>query len=132
MPGAILRVGGSKLGLQRFLARSSFKPRRVYFRGEPVAPGSKVLASQSYFLVEASAASGSDFPKQLRDVQRFVRKNMRDLRALARHRLHAVVDFGVYDTRTAKRVLLSWRIPVPLLASLSKAGVEAELSLYDP
>ena len=131
MPGAILRVGGSKASLRRFLAQTSLKPHRVYLRGEPTSHGARHVSKNSYFLVVASKAGGDDFPKQVRDVARFVKVNLKDLQAMPSHRLHAVVDFGVYDTRTRKHPLLSWRLPVPLHSLLSKAGLEAEISIYD-
>jgi hypothetical protein len=80
----------------------------------------------------ASRAPGDDFTQQVRDVARFVRAHLNDLRALPRYRLHAVIDFGVIDTRTRQRPLLSWRIPAALQALLSKARLDVEISIYDP
>ena len=130
MPGAVLRVDGSKSAIQRFLTATRIKPHRVYLKGEPMSPRSAVSARHSYFLVMASNAQGDDFERQTREVGRFLKRHMKDLRALASHRLHAVIDFGVLDTRTAANPLLSWRFPITLCDLMTKAGVEAELSIY--
>lgn len=131
MPGAVLRVGGSKKGIRNFLAKSRITPTRVYFKGEPTSPGSAILARWTYFLVQASGASGDDFRRQTRDALRFFRRHERELRTLAKHRLHAVLDFGVHDIRSKDRVLLSWRLPLSLVRLLGAAGIEAEISLYN-
>jgi len=130
MSGAVLRVGGSKQAIRALLARTRMKPQRVYLQGEPTSPGSAQLARRSYILVSASSAEGDDFARQLRDSTRFIRRHLRELRGLRRHRLHAVLDFAVHDTRTPDRPLLSWRLPVALLELLAAGGIEAEVSVY--
>jgi len=132
MSGAVLRVGGSKKGIRDFLAKSRMQPQRVYFAGEPVSPGSARVARRSYFLVTASDADGGDMGRQVKEATRFIRRHQRELRGLHRHRLHAVLDFGVHDTRDADHPLLSWRIPPGLLQLLGAAGIEVEVSLYPP
>jgi hypothetical protein len=67
---------------------------------------------------------------QARDAARFVRLHLRELRSLSRFKLFAVIDFGVYDTRTKNTLALSWRLPAKLLRLLADAGVDAEISLY--
>jgi hypothetical protein len=79
-----------------------------------------------------SDAAGDDFPKQLRDASRFLKRHMADLRSLSSYRLHGVIDFGVYDMRSKKRPLLSWRLPPTLTALFGKSGLDVEMSLYDP
>ena len=132
MPGAVLRVGGSKSAVRRFLASSALRPHRVYLKGEPLSPSSPRVARSSYFLVMASRADGDDFRRQLRETRRFLVRYAKDLRALKRAGLHAVVDFGVYDLRTDEKPLLSWRVDVETSALLGRLGVEMEISLYDP
>ena len=127
--GAILRVGGSKKGVQSFLGTSSLKPHRVYLRGEPTSVGSKILARSNYFLVLASDAPESDFALQVKETSRFLERHMRDLKALRQHKLHAVIDFAVTDTRTQGSPALSWRLPLSLIQLLNQAAIDAELSL---
>jgi hypothetical protein len=129
MSDAILRVGGSTAGIHAFLKRTALKPHRVYLRGEPMSPGSVIVSRRSYFLIAVSRASDGDFAKQTRAATRFVRQHMRDLKALPRHKLHAVIDFGVYDTRTKQSPLLSWRFPVSLLKLFAAAAIESEISV---
>jgi len=64
MPGAVLRVGGSKKGIRDFLAKSRIKPTRVYIKGEPTSPGSDINARHSYFLVSASNAPGANYLRE--------------------------------------------------------------------
>jgi hypothetical protein len=130
VPAAILRVGGTKRGIRAFLGRTKMRPHRVYARGEPTSPGSTVLAKDSYFLVVVSNADGDAFPKQARDAARFLRLHLRELKSLSRFKLFAVIDFGVYDTRTKNALAPSWRLPAKLVKLLGDAGVDAEISLY--
>ncbi len=132
MPGAVLRVGGTKSGIRRFLARSKLKPHRIFVRGEPAFPNSPRPAAWNGFLVTISTADGTDLKKQLRDASRFLNHHMAELKSLRSFRLHGVIDFGVYDTRTKDQALLSWRLPVSVCALLGKAGLDVEISLYDP
>jgi len=132
MPGAMLRVGGSKAGVRAFLKITRMKPRRIYLRGEPTSPGSKILARANYFLVDVSSASGSHFPQQVQDATRFMKRHLRELKSLRRHKLHAVVDFGVYDDRSEDAPMLSWRFPSKLMKLFSTAGIDGEVSIYDP
>ena len=127
--GAILRVCGSKKGVLAYPGECDLKPHRVYLRGEPTSVGSKVLARSTYFLVEASNAPESDFPLQVRETTRFLKRHMRDLKAVPRHRLHAVIDFAVSDTRAKDSPLLSWRFPVAFVRLLNKAAIDVEISL---
>jgi hypothetical protein len=132
MPGAVLRVGGTKSGIRRFLARSKLKPHRIFVRGEPAFPKSPRPAAWNGFLVTVSKADGTDLKKQLRDASRFLNRHMTELRSLRSFRLHGVIDFGVYDTRSKDRLLLSWRLPGSVSALLGQAGLDMEISLYDP
>jgi hypothetical protein len=127
--GAILRVGGSKKGVKAYLQQSSLKPHRVYLKGEPTSPGSRILAKSNYFLVCASNAPESDFPLQIRETGRFLRRHMRDLQALAKFRLHAEIDFAVTDARSSNgTILLSWYIPRAFVRLLDEAAIEARIS----
>jgi hypothetical protein len=130
MPGAVLRVGGSKAAIRRVLASSSLKPHRVYIKGEPTSQGSPILAKSSYFLVMASNAEGDKFPRQVSEVRRFLVRYAKDLRALRRAKLHAVIDFGVYDLRTSDRPLQSWRVDTETSKLLGTLGVDLEISIY--
>ena len=127
-----MRVGGPTSGMRRFLDRSHLKPHRVYVKGQPPSPESKILAARSYFLVLVSPADGNDFEKQQRDAARFLRRHMRELRTLGTMRLRGVIDFVVADTRNYDHPLLSWRFSPQLMALFARAGIDAELSIYAP
>jgi hypothetical protein len=127
--GAILRVGGSKKGVKAYLQGSTLKPHRIYLKGEPTSPGSKTLAKSSYFLVCASNAPESDFPLQIRETARFLRRHMRDLRRLAKHGLHAEIDFAVTDDRSSSgATFLFWYIPKSFIRLLDEAAIDAKIS----
>ena len=127
--GASLRVGGSKKGVKAYLGKSSLEPHRVYLRGEPTSAGSKILARHNYFLVLASNAPETDFPLQLKEASRFLRRHMRELQSLSRHKLHAVIDFAVSDTRNEDSPMLSWRFPRSFVRLLHEAAIDAEISV---
>ena len=127
--GAILRVGGSRKGLRSYLAGSNLKPHRVYLRGDPISVGSNILARSNYFLVRASNAPESDFPLQVREASRFLKCHMCELKALSRHKLHAVIDFSVFDIRSKDSPMLSWRFPSAFIRLLDEAAIDAEISL---
>jgi hypothetical protein len=127
--GAILRVGGSKKGVKAYLQQSSLDPHRVYLKGEPTSPGAKILAKSNYFLVCASNAPESDFPLQIRETGRFLRRHMRDFRALAKFGLHAEIDFAVTDARSSSgAILLFWYIPRSFIRLLDEAAIDAKIS----
>jgi hypothetical protein len=127
--GAILRVSGSKKGVKTYLLRSRLKPHRVYLKGEPTTPGSQILAKSNYFLVCASNAPESDFPLQLKETARFLRRYMRDLKVLAKHKLHAEIDFAVTDARASTgRILLFWYMPRSFVRLLDEAAIAAKIS----
>ena len=92
----------------------------MYARGEPTSPGSTVLAEDNYLLVVVSNADGDAFPKQARDAARFLSLHLREHKSLLRIKLFAVIDFGVYDTRTKNAPALSWRLPVKLVKLLAE------------
>ena len=127
--GAILRVGGSKKGMKAFLVRSGLAPHRVYLRGAPTSAGAKTVARHNYFLVVASNAPETDFPLQLKEASRFLKRHMRALKTLPRYKLHAVIDFAVSDTRTTDSPMLSWRLPQSFIQLLHKTAIDAEISV---
>ena len=127
--GAILRVGGSKKGVTAYLERTRLEPHRVYLKGEPTSPGSKNLAKSNYFLVLASNAPESDFPLQIQDTARFLRRHMRDLKTLSNYRLHGEIDFGVTDARAITgSVFLFWYLPRSFIRLLHEAEIDAKIS----
>jgi hypothetical protein len=69
--------GGTKAAIRAFLAQSTLKPHRVYYQGDPTVTGSARKSTQSYFLLAVSNRSGSDFPAQVRDAEKFVTRHIR-------------------------------------------------------
>src|SRR5882724_6155631 len=90
MSGAVLRVSGSKAGVERFLL-----PLTVYWKGQPHLPGSRRISLVNGFNLSVSDASGSNLPQQVRDAKRFLSRNGVEIDRLRRLRLTAVLDFGV-------------------------------------
>jgi hypothetical protein len=126
MSGTVLRVAGRKAAVARFLARTSWNPLTVYWKGQPRFTRSKRLSVVNGFNVSVSSASSLN--GQLRDAARFLRKNAVELRRLRRLGLSSVLDFGVEVTATGGPAYC--RFPSALLTALASYGVELEVSYY--
>jgi hypothetical protein len=128
MPGAVLRVSGSKASVTRFLEGSRWKPNIVFWKGKPKLEGSKRLSTINGFNHSVSEASGSRLDLQIRDAIKFLRREHAAIRSLGKLKLHVTLDFGV-ETNGGMPVT-SYRFDVRLLSRLSEAGIELELSQY--
>src|ERR1700733_14648698 len=95
MPGAALRISGSKTSLTRFLTATRLKPLSVYWKGQLRYKTSKRPSSVNGCNVSVSSSSGLDLAAQIRDATRFIRRHEAEFRRIRRHRLSAVIDFGV-------------------------------------
>src|SRR5580658_3678385 len=110
MPGTVLRVQGSKAGVVQFLARTSWSPSVVFWKGTPRVQSSKRLSTTNGFNISVSSSSGLDLPAQVRDVSKFLRRHHAEIRRLRRLRLLLVMDFGV-NVRD-QRIFASFRFPL--------------------
>ncbi len=128
MPGAVLRVEGSKAGVAQFLSRTSWSPLVVFWKGAPRFHGSKRVSTTNGFNISVSSSSGLDFPAQVRDVTKFLRRHRAEVRRLRRLRLLSVVDFGV-NVRD-KHIFASFRFPLATIDELAKCGVALEVTYY--
>jgi hypothetical protein len=128
MPGAVLRVSGSKSGVQRFLNESSRKPIIVYWKGKPKFESSKRLSTANGFNHAVSNAPGSRLELQIRDAKRFLVRERKTIALLKRLKLHSTLDFGVEATSDAP--VKFYRFDVRFLAQLSEGGIDLELSHY--
>src|SRR5690606_13015241 len=110
MPSCILRVSGSTAKVRKFLASSSIEPRRVFWKGEPRNPKSRVLIKVSGFNIELSTAEGLE--AQSKQAVRFIRKHKDDLLLIKSLRFSSTaIDFGLYDLATDDRPWPSYRLP---------------------
>jgi hypothetical protein len=128
MPGAVLRVSGSKVGVQRFLARSKWKPTAVYWKGEKRFESSTRVSDVNGFNLSVSDAPGSQLKLQVREVKRFLRRERSELRSLTRLNLHCTIDFGVHAVGDSG--VAFYHFDIDLLVALAQAGVELEVSHY--
>jgi hypothetical protein len=129
MPSCILRVSGSTAKVRKFLASSSIEPRRVFWKGEPRNPKSRVLIKVSGFNVELSTAEGLE--AQSKQAVRFIRKHKDDLLLIKSLRFSSTaIDFGLYDLATDDRPWPSYRLPSSFIQLASDLGWEIELSFY--
>lgn len=128
MPGAVLRVSGSKAGVQRFLKESSWKPIIVFWKGKPKFESSKRLSATNGFNHSVSNASGSRLDLQIRDAKKFLVRERAATKLLKRLKLHSTLDFGVEATSDAPAKF--YRFDLRLLSQLSEAGIDLELSNY--
>jgi hypothetical protein len=126
--GAVLRASGSKASVAAFLARTSWQPLAVYWKGEKRFKASKTVSTVSGFNVNISDAPGTQLPKQLRRAANILRRDASEFRRLKRLKLHAVIDFAVEVKKGSGPV--SWRVPTELLTSFSIHGVDLEISYY--
>jgi hypothetical protein len=128
MPGAVLRVSGSKAGVTRYLAESRWRPLAVYWKGKPRFQSSTRVSSINGFNLSVSDAPGSRLDLQIRDAKRFLKRERSELARLKRHKLRSVIDFGLHSKEGS--VAAFYRFDAELLGILVRAGVELEVSHY--
>ena len=128
MPGAVLRVSGSKIGVTQFLAKSSWKPTAVFWKGEPRFGSSTRVSTINGFNWSVSDADGSRLDLQIRDSKRFLVREKHEIRRLSRLKLHATLDFGVEAPGDV--FARFYRFDAGLLSCLAKAKIDLELSHY--
>ena len=129
MPSCILRVSGSTTKVRKFLASSSIEPRRVFWKGEPRNPKSRVLIKTSGFNIELATAEGLE--TQSKQAVRFIRKHKDDLLLIKSLGFSSTaIDFGLYDLATADRPWPSYYLPRLLVQLAAELGCEIELSFY--
>ena len=126
MPGCIFHVSGENFDVDAFLSNSSFRPYRVYHRGE-TAHRSRIFEDNGFSL-DVSSADG-DFAVEITDALAFLStheselERLRDFPGVADMRL----DFGY--CRREVSVQCDY-LPPNLLLCAGKLGIGIELSLY--
>lgn len=128
MPGAVLRVSGSKVGVKRFLAESRWQPTAIYWKGGNRLADSTLISQVNGFNVTVSDAEGSRLDRQIRDAMKFLKGQKADLKRLSRLRLHAVMDFGVHASHNEGWAF--YRFDKTFLKALSQARIALEVSHY--
>jgi len=126
MPGAVLRVSGSKIGVKRFLEQSGWKPMIVFWKGKPRFASSPVLSAING--LNQSVSRGSSLDLQVRDAKRFLQRQRLEFKRMKRLKLHSTLDFGVASDRDAP--MKFYRFYAGFLSHVAKAGVDLELSHY--
>ena len=132
MPGCILRVTGSTVGVRAFTARTSLPVIRVFIKGEPRSPGARERTRASGFNVTVSSAPGTDLVRQFRDAQRFMTRHARELRRLTSSfkRATPVLDFGVSLEDNPNQYVRSYQLPPAFLKLVGTFGLRVQLSVY--
>ncbi|GHU22958.1 hypothetical protein FACS189497_07030 [Betaproteobacteria bacterium] len=129
MPSCILRVSGSTTKVRKFLASSSIEPLRVFWKGEPRNPKSRVLIKTSGFNIELATAEGLE--AQSKKAVRFIRKRKDDLLLIKSLGFSSIsIDFCLYDMTTEDRPWPSYCLPRSLVQSAAELGCEIKLSSY--
>lgn len=125
--GAVLRCSGSKKAVQSFLASTSWKPLRVYWKGQPRFGTSGQTSTVNGFNLNVSDAVSS---LQSAEVASFIKRHRVQLLRLKRLRLHWVIDFSIdLDSSDFTR---SVKLSRKLLDAISRLGGDIEVSAYAP
>jgi hypothetical protein len=131
MPGCVLRVAGSTRKVKQFLASSSLKPAKVYYKGDLGFIKSRGPTRISGFNVTLSCSDGSSISKQAKEAARFInayRKEFDMIKALKFK--EATLDFGLWDLATEDRPWPIYRLPRSIIDLASEYGFDIELSFY--
>ena len=131
MPGCVLRVVGSTRKVRQFLASSSFKPTKVYYKGEPGFIKSRGPTRISGFNLTLSGSDGSSISKQAKEAVRFIKRHQEEFNLLKALKFkEATLDFGLWDLATEDRPWPIYRLPRSIIDLASKYGFDIELSFY--
>jgi hypothetical protein len=128
MPGAVLRVSGSKSSVTRFLGLTIWRPLSTYWKGEPRFKGSRRTSKVNGFNINLSNASGRHLQTQVRDVTLFLHRHGAEFRRLKKLKIHGTVDFGVEAEHPNGPEF--YRFPDTLIAELARYGLDLEVSYY--
>lgn len=129
MPSCILRVYGSTAKVRKFLAVTSIRPIRVFWKGEPQALKSRGLIEISGLNIQLSGAEC--LAAQATQAVRFIRKHKSDFLLIKSLGLSAAtIDFGLYDLATEDRPWPSYRLPPAIIQLASELGCSIDLSFY--
>ena len=126
--GAVLRVSGSRVGVQTFLDRTGWNPLSVFWKGQKRSEHSRSVSRINGFNVSISDAGGLELATQVKDAVRILLSDEAEFRRLKRHKLHAVLDFGV-EVKDAGGPAF-FRFPSELLQLLARYGLSLEVSYY--
>lgn len=128
MPGAVLRVSGTKRSVAKFIELSAWKPLCVYWKGKPRFTASTRLSEVNGFNVNVSDAPGMHLQQQVQDATGFLRRHAAEFRRLKRLKLHGTFDFGVEAKDPGGPAY--YRFPNKFILNLSRYGLDLELSYY--
>lgn len=126
--GAVVRVSGSKVGVEKFLSRTKWVPLSIFWKGRKRSEHSTSVSKINGFNVSVSDAPGLELPGQVKDAMRVMRRDAAEFRRLRRLELHAVLDFGVEVRDEAGPAF--FRFPSQLLALMTRYGLSLEVSYY--
>jgi hypothetical protein len=131
----MLHIIGSNLNIDAFLEKSKLRVEKKRYKGEArftTKPGGEKLP-YSYVSVATSNADFSDFPKQLEDTIRYLRRNKDKLRHITSTKgiQYANLDFGI-DLRiiNGNGMTQSDYFPHRLVKLAAELGLGIEVSIY--
>ena len=131
MPSCMLRVSGSTAKVRKFLATSTTRPARVFWKGDPGTLKGRAPLQVSGFNIELSAAEG--IAAQAIQAAKFMRKHKSDLLLIKNLGFPAaIIDFGLYDMATENCPWPSYRMPAGFIQLASELGCGIDLSFYGP
>lgn len=126
--GAVLRVSGSRSGVEKFLSLTQWRPLSVFWKGQKRSEHSRAVSRINGFNVNISDARGLELSKQVTDAARILRRDAAEFRRLRRLGLHAVLDFGVEIED--KDGPAFFRFPSELVQLVAVHGLDLEVSYY--
>lgn len=128
----VLRASGVNFDVDAFLAKSKFKPYRIYHKGDPRSkrPGKTERSKESGLCLDAADADFDDLPGQIRQTMAFLKRNQKELKKLTTFPgVEAAIDFGF----TKRDVIIQFdRFPAELIRLAGALGLAIEISLYPP
>ena len=127
----MLRVGGKKFDVDKFLALSKLKPTDVFRKGEPrskAKPNGKKNEISS-INISVSKADFTQVNKQIADAIKFLQKNKTEIRGLTQSLGvdNSELDFGIVKRNVAVQTDC---LPPDLISLAGNLGLGISMTLY--
>ncbi len=126
----VFRCYAARFDVDKFLARSPWKPESVSHRGQKRWPGAARASRTSGFNVLASKAGHDDWYGQVRGATRWLARHAKEIRRARRAvgKDALVLDFAWDFKRKTSASFL--RLPLSLVHRAAALGVALEVSVY--
>lgn len=127
MPGCVLRAAGESFDVEKFLAKSPFKPSVVYRKGQRRRPASRGSQTASGFNVIISESEDSE--EQVKEAIRFLRENREELLRLTRANgmENVTLEISSPQREFASRIA---HLPTELLSAAGAFGIDIDVTFY--